>query len=108
MKLYLREMGSRSLLSREGEIAIAKRMEAGREMMIGGLDHLDPEAGEGGHGVLDQVRAGLVRRQRRRDLGLGDVPAFPGARQKLVQCRCIRPGQCRVQCVLAIVYCDFH
>jgi RNA polymerase primary sigma factor len=40
MKLYLREMGSRSLLSREGEIAIAKRMEAGREMMIGGLSRL--------------------------------------------------------------------
>jgi RNA polymerase primary sigma factor len=40
MKLYLREMGSRSLLSREGEIAIAKRMEAGREMMIGGLCEL--------------------------------------------------------------------
>src|SRR3954463_9306300 len=42
MKLYLREMGSRSLLSREGEIAIAKRMEAGREMMIGGLSELPP------------------------------------------------------------------
>ena len=40
VKLYLREMGSRSLLSREGEIAIAKRIEAGREMMIGGLCEL--------------------------------------------------------------------
>src|SRR4051794_5773940 len=40
IKLYLRDMGSRSLLSREGEIAIAKRMEAGREMMIGGLCEL--------------------------------------------------------------------
>jgi RNA polymerase primary sigma factor len=35
--MYLREMGSVELLSREGEIAIAKRIEAGREMMIGGL-----------------------------------------------------------------------
>src|SRR5262249_20595445 len=32
-----REMGSVELLSREGEIAIAKRIEAGREMMIGGI-----------------------------------------------------------------------
>ena len=33
----LREMGNVELLSREGEIAIAKRIEAGREMMIGGI-----------------------------------------------------------------------
>ncbi len=37
VRLYLREMGSVELLSREGEIAIAKRIEAGRETMIGGL-----------------------------------------------------------------------
>jgi RNA polymerase primary sigma factor len=37
VRMYLREMGSVELLSREGEIAIAKRIEAGREMMIGGL-----------------------------------------------------------------------
>ena len=35
--MYLREMGSVELLSREGEIAIAKRIEAGRDMMIGGI-----------------------------------------------------------------------
>ena len=35
--MYLREMGSLELLSREGEIAIAKRIEAGREAMIAGL-----------------------------------------------------------------------
>ena len=35
--MYLREMGSVELLSREGEIAIAKRVEAGREAMIAGL-----------------------------------------------------------------------
>ena len=37
VRMYLREMGSVELLSREGEIAIAKRIEAGREMMIGGV-----------------------------------------------------------------------
>src|SRR5581483_11352077 len=37
VRMYMREMGSLGLLSREGEIAIAKRIEAGREMMIGGL-----------------------------------------------------------------------
>ena len=37
VRMYLREMGSVELLSREGEIAIAKRIEAGRETMIGGL-----------------------------------------------------------------------
>jgi RNA polymerase primary sigma factor len=37
VRMYLREMGTVELLSREGEIAIAKRIEAGRDMMIGGL-----------------------------------------------------------------------
>ena len=37
VRMYLREMGSVELLSREGEIAIAKRIEAGREAMIRGL-----------------------------------------------------------------------
>ena len=37
VKLYLREMGTVDLLSREGEIAIAKRIEAGQEAMISGL-----------------------------------------------------------------------
>ncbi len=37
VRMYLREMGSVELLSREGEIAIAKRIEAGRGTMIGGL-----------------------------------------------------------------------
>src|SRR6478672_1324366 len=36
VRMYLREMGSVELLSREGEIAIAKRIEAGREAMIAG------------------------------------------------------------------------
>jgi RNA polymerase primary sigma factor len=37
VRMYLREMGSMELVSREGEIAIAKRIEAGREAMIAGL-----------------------------------------------------------------------
>ena len=37
VRMYLREMGSVDLLSREGEIAISKRIEAGRESMIAGL-----------------------------------------------------------------------
>src|ERR1700689_3153298 len=37
VRVYLRDMGSKELLSREGEIAIAKRIEAGREAMIAGL-----------------------------------------------------------------------
>ena len=35
--MYLREMGGVELLSREGEIAIAKRIEAGKDFMINGL-----------------------------------------------------------------------
>ena len=37
VRMYLKEMGTVELLSREGEIAIAKRIEAGKELMIGGL-----------------------------------------------------------------------
>ncbi|MGE0737236.1 MAG: RNA polymerase sigma factor region1.1 domain-containing protein, partial [Alphaproteobacteria bacterium] len=37
VRMYLREMGSVELLSREGEIAIAKRIEAGRDKMIGAI-----------------------------------------------------------------------
>ena len=37
VRMYLREMGSVELLSREGEIAIAKRIEAGRDRMIGAI-----------------------------------------------------------------------
>ena len=37
IRMYLREMGGVELLSREGEIAIAKRIEAGKDFMINGL-----------------------------------------------------------------------
>src|SRR5512134_596294 len=42
VRMYLREMGNVELLSREGEIAIAKRIEAGRDMMIGGIFESPP------------------------------------------------------------------
>jgi RNA polymerase primary sigma factor len=37
LRVYLRDMGSMELLSREGEVAVAKRIEAGREAMMAGL-----------------------------------------------------------------------
>jgi RNA polymerase primary sigma factor len=37
VRMYLREMGNVDLLSREGEISIAKRIESGKEMLLGGL-----------------------------------------------------------------------
>ena len=37
VRMYLREMGNVELLSREGEIAIAKRIESGKEMLLGGM-----------------------------------------------------------------------
>ena len=36
VRMYLRDMGSVALLSREGEVAVAKRIEAGREIMLSG------------------------------------------------------------------------
>ena len=58
VRLYLREMGSVELLSREGEIAIAKRIEAGREMMIGGIceSPLTIQAILGWHDALNEGR----------------------------------------------------
>ncbi len=58
VRLYLREMGSVELLSREGEIAIAKRIEAGREMMIGGIceSPLTIQAILGWHEALNENR----------------------------------------------------
>ena len=54
VRMYLREMGAVELLSREGEIAIAKRIEAGRDLMIGGLceSALTIKALAGGHDAL--------------------------------------------------------
>ena len=59
VRMYLREMGSVELLSREGEIAIAKRIEAGREMMIGGICE-SPLAIRALVTWTEQVRDGVV------------------------------------------------
>ena len=59
VRMYLREMGSVELLSREGEIAIAKRIEAGREMMIGGICE-SPLAIQALLTWAEQVRDGVV------------------------------------------------
>ena len=58
VRLYLREMGSVELLSREGEIAIAKRIEAGREMMISSIceSPLTIQAILGWHDALNEGR----------------------------------------------------
>ncbi len=50
VRMYLREMGSVELLSREGEIAIAKRIEAGRDTMIRGPVRKRPDL-RGHHGL---------------------------------------------------------
>ena len=76
-------------------------------LILGRLDDLDPEPGEGGHGVLDQVRGCLFQRQDRRQLGLRDMAALPGAGHELPQCRRIRSRQRRVQGFLAFIHSDF-
>lgn len=55
VRMYLREMGNVELLSREGEIAIAKRIEAGKEMLLGGVCESPLTAR-----TLDQWREDLV------------------------------------------------
>src|SRR5258706_5928021 len=59
VRMYLREMGSVELLSREGEIAIAKRIEAGRELMIGALCE-SPLTFEALTGLRDEMNEGKV------------------------------------------------
>ncbi len=85
VRMYLREMGSVELLSREGEIAIAKRIEAGRDTMIRGLceSALTFEA------IMvwrDELRSGRILLREIIDLeqtyggqGPGAAPALPGA-----------------------------
>ena len=59
VRMYLREMGSVELLSREGEIAIAKRIEAGRDQMISGLCE-SPQTFKAIIGWHDAVRGGRM------------------------------------------------
>ena len=82
VRMYLREMGSVELLSREGEIAIAKRIEAGRDMMIGGLCE-SPLTFKAIISWHDQLKAGRMLLRDIVDLeatqGAGEVPAEPAA-----------------------------
>ena len=65
VRMYLREMGAVELLSREGEIAIAKRIEAGREMMKGRngslltLSYLGAERTMPNYNVMGMAKASL-------------------------------------------------
>ena len=81
-RMYLREMGSVELLSREGEIAIAKRIEAGRDMMISGLCE-SPLTFKAIINWHDQLKAGRMLLRDIVDLeatqGAGEVPAEPAA-----------------------------
>jgi hypothetical protein len=58
VRMYLREMGSVELLSREGEIAIAKRIEAGREAMIAGSARARSPSRPSSSGATSSSRAG--------------------------------------------------
>jgi RNA polymerase primary sigma factor len=75
VRMYLREMGSVELLSREGEIAIAKRIEAGREMMIGAIceSPLTVRAIMQWHGALNEGKM-LLRDIIDLDATLGGEP----------------------------------
>src|ERR1700722_17291555 len=78
VRMYLREMGSVELLSREGEIAIAKRIEAGRDMMINGLceSALTFKAIITWH---EQLKAGRMLRRDIVDLEATDGAGAPSA-----------------------------
>ncbi len=82
VRMYLREMGSVELLSREGEIAIAKRIEAGRETMIGGLCE-SPLTFQAMIGWRDELLVGKILLRDVIDLdatygaGPGDVTVTP-------------------------------
>ena len=86
VRMYLREMGSVELLSREGEIAIAKRIEAGRDMMIGGLCE-SPLTFKAIISWHDQLKAG---RMLLRDIV--DLEATQGGRRGRRRHRTLRPA----------------
>ena len=83
VRMYLREMGSVELLSREGEIAIAKRIEAGRDMMIGGIceSPLTIQAIVRWHDAL-MAEEILLREIIDLDATLGGGPGQPSADEK--------------------------
>ena len=61
--MYLREMGGVELLSREGEIAIAKRIEAGKDVMINALTQ-SPIVAKKIFEWKDQLRKGRIVNKR--------------------------------------------
>ncbi len=79
--MYLREMGSVELLSREGEIAIAKRIEAGRDMMIGGLCE-SPLTFKAIISWHDQLKAGRMLLRDIIDLEATQGAGAPGRRRQ--------------------------
>eukprot|EP01038_Epipyxis_sp_PR26KG_P014792 gene14792-19877_t len=99
VRMYLREMGAVELLSREGEIAIAKRIEAGRDAMIRGLceSPLTFEAIMVWRDELQTGRRPMVQKTRQ-DLEADSVPA--AGRQVVVQ----RNGNVAVDKVLALEF----
>ena len=60
VRMYMREMGTVELLTREGEIAIAKRIEVGQQQVVSALLQL-PRALDEVFGLYDQVQAGQLR-----------------------------------------------
>jgi RNA polymerase primary sigma factor len=79
VRMYLREMGTVELLSREGEVAIAKRIEAGRDMMIGGIceSPLTFQAIIAWYKALENEEI-LLREVIDLDATYGDDPVAPG------------------------------
>jgi RNA polymerase primary sigma factor len=100
VRMYLREMGSRELLSREGEIAIAKRIEAGRGAMIAGLCE-SPLTFQAIVIWRDQLNEGKVSLRRIIDLDAtyagpdAKAMAVPGigADRHLIMGVAVQPGQ---------------
>jgi RNA polymerase primary sigma factor len=80
VRMYLREMGSVELLSREGEIAIAKRIEAGRDMMINGLCE-SPLTFKAIISWHDQLKAGRMLLRDIIDLEATDGAGAPGVEE---------------------------
>ncbi|MBL8709640.1 MAG: RNA polymerase sigma factor RpoD, partial [Rhodospirillaceae bacterium] len=83
VRMYLREMGSVELLSREGEIAIAKRIEAGRDMMIGGIGE-SPMTQRSIVEWRDKLKAGELLLRDIIDLD-ASMPSVPGTEEEMAR-----------------------
>src|SRR5271154_7376627 len=91
VRMYLREMGSVELLSREGEIAIAKRIEAGRDMMIGGLCE-SPLTFKAIISWHDQLKAGRMLLRDIIDLEATDGAGAPAEGVEVVEAAPVADG----------------